>query len=442
MSAGMDQAMKRLDGPRLARPHVLALALGAALLAAAPATPGPPPQSPSRAALDFHKRALVVDGHVHLINAVFNQGIDPWKPQETGTFDYARAAKGGLDVVVEQLYIEDAYNRYNYTTKQACRLIETFYRVAEMHHDRMELARTSADVRRIVASGKLAVILALEGGFDMEGDLDVLRLFHRLGVRMVQLTNHETTNAMVDGPLRPRWGGLSDHGREVIREMNRLGIVIDISHASDEAKSQIIAASRAPVVTSHNGLRHFAEQLGGLTDATLDALAARGGVMGLHSAGWLIDQKAMEWDRTWHSGQPRREPLPPLVLDPEATDRRFITELDARMRVRWLEQWGYGRPWRKNQQEVVDAGAPLPTVERWAEQVEWVVRRVGPEHIGLGLDLMAGGNWLRDFDATSYPRLTAALQARGLGPEVLHKVLGENWLRVLDAARVDPDRRR
>ena len=100
MSAGMDQAMKRLDGPRLARPHVLALALGAALLAAAPATPGPPPQSPSRAALDFHKRALVVDGHVHLINAVFNQGIDPWKPQETGTFDYARARKGGLDGAV------------------------------------------------------------------------------------------------------------------------------------------------------------------------------------------------------------------------------------------------------------------------------------------------------------------------------------------------------
>ena len=411
--------------------HMLAQAIGIVLLAAQPA--------PSQASLDFHRRALVVDGHVHLINAVFNQGIDPWQPQKTGTFDYARAQQGGLDVVVEQLYVEDAYNRYNYTTKQACRLIETFYRVAEQHRDRMELARTSADVRRIVASGKLAVILALEGGFDMEGDLDVLRLFHRLGVRMVQLTNHETTNAMVDASLRGRWGGLSEHGREVIREMNRLGIVIDISHATDAAKSQIIAASAAPVVTSHNGLGHFAKQIGSLTDETLDALAAAGGVVGLHSAGWLIDQKAVEWDRTKPVRQVRRDPLPPLVLDPDAADLRYITELDARMRVRWLEQWGYGRPWRQNQREAVDAGAPLPTVERWAEQVEWVVRRVGPDHIGLGLDLMAGGNWLRDFDATSYPRLTAALQARGLAPEILYKILGENWLRILDAARVsDP----
>jgi hypothetical protein len=97
---------------------MLAQAIGIVLLAAQPA--------PSQASLDFHRRALVVDGHVHLINAVFNQGIDPWQPQKTGTFDYARAQQGGLDVVVEQLYVEDAYNRYNYTTKQACRLIETF----------------------------------------------------------------------------------------------------------------------------------------------------------------------------------------------------------------------------------------------------------------------------------------------------------------------------
>jgi membrane dipeptidase len=224
----------------------------------------------------------------------------------------------------------------------------------------------------------------------------------------------------------------------VIREMNRLGIVIDISHATDAAKSQIIAASRAPVVTSHNGLRHFAEQLGGLTDDALDALAAKGGMLGLHSAGWLIDQKSVDWDKA-RPRPPRRAPPPaPLVLDPEADDGRYFTELDRRMRVRWLETWGYGRPWRANQQAALDAGAPLPTVERWAEQVEWVVRRVGPRHIGLGLDLMAGGNWLRDFDATGYPRLTAALAARGLGPEVITQVLGENWLRVLDAARVDP----
>ena len=146
----------------------------------------------------LHDELIVVDGHVHMTNSVFHQGIDPWKPQSIGTFDYARAKQGGLDVAIEHLYVEDAYNKYNYTVKQACRLIETFYRVLEANEDRMELALTSQDVRRIVAQGKMAVVWALEGGFGMEGDLDVLRMFHRLGVRMVQFTHHDTTNALVD----------------------------------------------------------------------------------------------------------------------------------------------------------------------------------------------------------------------------------------------------
>ena len=173
-----------------------------------------------------------------MINSVFHQSIDPWSVQPIGSFDYARAKQGGLDVAVEHLYIEDAYNKYNYTVKQACRLIETFYGVLEANTDRMELALTSQDVRRIAAQGKLAVILALEGGFDMEGDPDVLRLFHRLGVRMVQLANHDTTNALTDALDVRKWNGISERGREIIREMNRLGIVIDISHASDSSKER------------------------------------------------------------------------------------------------------------------------------------------------------------------------------------------------------------
>ena len=193
----------------------------------------------------LHDEAIVVDGHVHIITPVFHQGIDPWKVQETGLFDYARAKQGGLDVVVHTVYIEDPYNNYNYAVKQACRLIETFYRVLDANADKMELALTSADVRRIVAKGKMAAILALEGGFDTEGDLDVLRLFYRLGVRMIQPLSHNTTNAFIDAKLgMKKWGGLTEQGRKIVAEMNRLGIMIDLSHATDEAKMQIIEASR------------------------------------------------------------------------------------------------------------------------------------------------------------------------------------------------------
>jgi membrane dipeptidase len=386
----------------------------------------------------LHREAIVVDGHVHITNSVFNQGIDPWKVQPTGTFDYARAKEGGLDVVIEHLYIDDRYASYNYTVKQACRLIETFYRVLDSNRDKMELALSSADVRRIVHGGKMALVLALEGGFDTEGDLDVLRLFHRLGVRMVQLTNHEMSNVIVDAHGgEKKWMGISDHGQTVIREMNRLGIIVDISHASDAAKLQSIQASYAPVVTSHNGLSHFANTSGNLSDETVKALAAKGGLVGLHSAGWIISQKSNDWTRSHWYHAPSRSVTKSVTFRLSEVDYGdYIARLDAEMRDFWTQTFGYALPWRELQQLAIEAGAPLPTVEDWADQIDYVVKLVGADYVSLGLDLMAGGNWLRDFDATSYPRLTEALVAKGYSRTVIRKILGENWLRLLDAAKV------
>lgn len=387
----------------------------------------------------LHDDLIVVDGHVHMITSVFNLGIDPWKMQSIGTFDYARAKQGGLDVAVEQLYTEDAYNNYNYTIKQTLRLIDTFYRVIEANPDKMALALDSRDVRRIVADGKLAIILALEGGMDMEGDLDVLRLYHRLGVRMIQLTSHSTTNALVDSAYdEARWGGLSEQGRMVIREMNRLGIIIDISHASDEAKSEIIAASRAPVVTSHNGLQRFSSFNGNLTDRHIQELADAEGLIGLHSANWFLSEASLNWG----FNRPRTAPPPSWAKRFEVTSYRnsldygdYINDLDKLMTDKWLTYYGYGEPWRRRQQDVVNAGAPLATVEDWATEVDYVVRLVGPDHISLGLDMMAGGNWLKDFDATCYPLMTKALIEKGYSHEMIGKIMGENWLRLLDTAK-------
>ncbi len=390
-------------------------------------------------ASELHDEAIVVEGHAHTINAVIAQGIDPWKEQPTGAFDYARARRGGVDVVFEHLYVEDEYNDYNHTVKQACRLIECFYRVLEANRDRMELAFDAGEARRIAARGRMAVVLALEGGFDMEGDADVLRLFRRMGVRMVQFVNHDTTNAMADSWAEARWGGVSAHGREIIREMNRLGIVIDISHASDRTKRDIVEASDAPVVSSHNGLKRFSSFVGNLDDETLKAMAAKGGLVGLHSAGWILQQRSLDWG---YYG-PHKAPAPPSASRPrvntparQPTDLGdYIRALDARMRDKWLETYGYGQPWRERQVEAVRLGAPLPTVADWAAQVRYVVEAAGAEHVGIGLDMMSGGHWLRDFDATSYPRLTEALLAEGLPPDTVRGILGENWLRVLEAAQ-------
>ncbi len=400
----------------------------------------------------LHEDAIVVDGHVHITNRVYWEGIDPWEAQTTGLWDYARAKEGGLDVVIEQVYLEDPYNTYNYAVKQAVRLVETFHRVLEANPERMELALTVADIRRIVEGGKTAVILALEGGFDMEGDLDVLRLFHRLGVRKVQFTSHDTTNAFVDaGRGDQAWGGITDHGRAVIQEMNRLGILIDVSHASDAAQLAIIEASTVPVVASHHGLREFSNHTRALSDAVLTAMAAKGGLVGIHSNAGFLSQESLDWQtaqrrssapevdglqdliRATNAGFLSQEFLDDMIRPPSGDYGKYIAALDAEMRENWNRD--FGAPWREKQQQTVDAGGPLPTEEDWATHVDYAVNLVGEDYIGIGMDMMDGGRNIRDFDATSYPRLTEALVDRGYAPERIRKILGENWLRVLDAAQ-------
>jgi membrane dipeptidase len=227
--------------------------------------------------------AILMDGHVHITDRVYWEGIDPWVAQPVGLFDYARARQGGANVVVEFI-APYGYQNYNGTVKQVARLIETFHRVAEANRDKMVLALTAADIRRIDATGKMAVVLGIESGFDQEGDLDVLRLWYRLGVRVVQFPG-QVTSAFGDSGGREsgKWGGINDRGRRLIAEMNRLGIVIDFTHATEAGQKQIIEASRAPVVASHVALRAVCDTPGNMSDDMVRTIAAKGGLVGIHS---------------------------------------------------------------------------------------------------------------------------------------------------------------
>lgn len=376
-----------------------------------------------------HESATIVAGHEHITNRVYFEGIDPWVAQPVGVWDYAKAKQGGVDVVIENIWAEDIYNNYNVTPKQVMRLLETFFQVLDRHADKMALALTAADVQRIVANGKMAVILGLEAGWDYEGDLDVLRLLHRFGLRLAQFTSHDVTNAYADANRVRKWGGINDKGREIIREMNRLGIVIDVSHASDEAQRQIIEASAAPVTNSHQGLRHFVTAGRTMPDETLKALARKGGVLGLHASAAQISPTYSE--RMRGRTMPGNRPLPPIAPRSAEDDYgRYITELDAAVKTRWLER--YVRPWH----ELVPDEAPLPTIADWVEQVDYVVNLVGDDHVAMGFDMSRGGGYLRDFDATKYPLITAALVEKGYSEQRIRKILGGNWLRLLDQAKV------
>ena len=376
---------------------------------------------------------LLMDGHVHITNRVYYEGIDPWKAQATGLWDFARARQGGANVVIENI-APYGYQDYNGTVKQVARLIETFHRMMDANRDKMELALTSADVRRIVASGKMAVILGIESGFDQEGDVDVLRLWHRLGVRLIQFAGQSTT-AYADSSVRGNavWNGINDRGRRLIEEMNRLGIMIDITHATEPAQRQIIEASRAPVVASHTALKAVCDNPGNMPDDILRAIAAKGGLVGIHSTSAVISQRYYDYTKTHtlgvglayslldaHDSEPR------LVRSRDGFEAGYIDALDARLRKLWLNF--YAQPWHDDPQ----AEKLVPTLDEWAEHIVHIVKTVGPEHAAIGLDLTQGRSAIRDFDARGYRDLADTLRKRN----VPQSVLGENWMHAMDAAKV------
>jgi membrane dipeptidase len=379
---------------------------------------------------------IVMDGHIHLTNRVYWERIDPWKRQAVGPFDFARARTGGVNAVIDDVAAY-SYEPYNGTVKQVLRLIEAFHETAEAHADDMAIALSAADIRRIVANGKLAIVLGVEAGFDEDGDADVLRAMHRLGLRVIQFSGQKTTAyADVASDSVKKWNGLNARGRELVREMNRLGILIDITHASEESQLQIIAESQAPVVASHIGSKSFCA-CGDLSDAVLKALAAKGGMVGLHGDPARFSARYVEWKRTHPSSPPEGSVSlgdlvryrAPFVRSPYDDYGEFSDRFDAEMRRRW--QALHGAPWI----ESPSAASVVPDVDEWAAEARHVIDMVGVDHVGIGLDFFQGHNVMKDFDATSYPRLLRALEKFSSEADV-KKMAGENWLRVLSAAKV------
>lgn len=378
---------------------------------------------------------LIVDGHVHITNRVYWEGLDPWQPQPFG-FDYARAREAGVKVIIENVGTY-GYATFNYTPKQVLRLIEAFHRTAEEHQDAMGVALSGADARRLAAEGKMAVFLGVEAGFDHEGDPDVLRALYRLGLRVVQFSTQTCFNAFADAEVGgpESWGGINDRGRDLVAVMNELGILIDITHATPAAQAQVIAASEAPVVASHIALSAVSGApgpgTGMLADEILQALAAKGGMVGIIGAASAVSPRYRHWLADHPEEAASRgaataglvnltSPMTCAPLD----HGEFGTWLDESMRARHLAAFatlpGDGQ-----------AGEPEPAPDEWAAHVAHVSAAVGPGHVGIGLDLAAAHHPNVIDNASGYPDLITALR-RIVSEEDVRKIAGENWLRVLD----------
>src|SRR5947199_3880089 len=242
--------------------------------------------------------ALVFDAHVHVVDREFYRGGDMGQRVNDGQFDLVRAKEGGLDAMFFSLFVTEQYYPARFETRQALRLIDAAYDALAKNQDKIELALTASDIERINQKGKIAAVMDLEGGFDLDGDLGVLRDLYRLGLRSAQLPAHNWANNFADSCCAPpKWRGLNDRGRAVIREMNRLGMIINVSHASDETISQAIDVSTDPVVATHHGLRSVNNIPRNMPDDLLKKLAAKGGVIGFQIGSDFHKTAAFEWNK-------------------------------------------------------------------------------------------------------------------------------------------------
>ncbi len=369
----------------------------------------------SEQARALHASSLVFDGHIHAVDREFYQGGDIGQRKPDGQFDLPRAKEGGLDALFFSIFVTEDYYPGRLETKQALRMLDTAIEQIGRNSQSIEIARTAPDIERIHASGKIAAVLDIEGSFDLDGDPAVIRQMYRLGMRSVQLSAHNWTSNYADSCCSvAKWHGLNDRGREVIREMNRLGMVINVSHASDEAISAAIDASADPVVATHHGLRAVNDIPRNMPDLLLKKLAAKGGVIGFQLGNEFHNRKAFEW-ATSHAGK--------AFWDTSAILQRSmqtpIYEIDKIV--------GPAFP-------MVPAGIPQEirlTVDEWVGVVGRATDLVGEDHVSLGSDFDGGPPLPRGMrDIRDLPMITDAMLRRGYSEERIRKFLGGNLLRV------------
>jgi membrane dipeptidase len=361
------------------------------------------------------------DAHVHVINRQFYHGGNIGDRVKDGQFDLPRARQGGVNALFFSLFVTEEYYPQHYETKQALRLVDLGLRQIKENSQTIELALNGADIDRIVQSGKIAAVLDMEGSIDREGDLAVLRQFYKLGLRSYQLSAHNAQNGYADSCCSPpQWHGLNERGKALIAEMNRLGMVINVSHASDEAISQAIDVSSDPIVATHHGLREFNDIPRNMPDWLLKKLAAKGGLIGFQIGNEFHNRKVFDW-RTQHAGKPFWD-----TARVNASDMS-IEDIDKVVAPQF---------------PMLGSNAPDNlkfTVDDWLQVTDRAIQLVGEDHVILGTDFDGGPTLpLPMHDISDLPLITAAMRRRGYSEERIRKIMGGNLLRVFRQITDEP----
>jgi membrane dipeptidase len=371
----------------------------------------------------LHRSAVVIDTHNDITSALVEEGFDlgmrgddPARKTRTHT-DLNRMKAGGLDaeffaIYVGKEFVNKSPSEGGGPARRALDVIDSVYTQVKRHPESLQMAYRADDIRRISRSGKIAALMGIEGGHAIEDSLRALRMFYTLGIRYMTLT-HTNTNDWADSegdlanPTVKHHNGLTEFGREVVREMNRIGMMIDISHVADKTFYDVIETSRAPIIASHSSARAIANHPRNLSDEMLRALAKNGGVVMVNFYDGFLDPRRAE-----------------IALQ----ERSFEDELRKKFPNDRERAQAEMEKWRAEHKQ------PRTPLSVLIDHIDHIAKVAGIDHVGLGSDfdgVPVDGLPAGMEDISKLPEITYELMKRSYSDVDIKKVLGENFLRVM-----------
>lgn len=355
--------------------------------------------------------AIIIDTHADTPQMMLDEGYDVADPNSPYMISIPKMRQGHMGAEFMSIWVDTDWPRQD-LIHRALDLIDAVNTQVALHSNSLELARTADDIERIHRKNKIAFLMGVEGGHIIEDDLRMLDVFYALGVRYMTLTHTKNTEWADSSGDKPRWNGLTDFGRQVVERMNRLGIMVDISHVSDQTFYDAVSDSKAPLIASHSSCRALCDAPRDMTDDMIRALAKNGGVMDINYYAAFLDP---EFARAHH----------------QVSDKMDAAVKAARDRLA-----GEGKHLSYAQEVAIEhkfeADIPLPDYTRIVDHIDHAVKVGGVDHVGLGSDFDGVDSIPRGMeDASKIPNLVREMARRGYSAEDMEKILGGNVLRVM-----------
>jgi membrane dipeptidase len=402
----------------------LSLFAAALLLAACKPTADQPADAVDYAAeaQRIARSSIIVDTHVDVPYRLYRNPQDVSVATPTGDFDYPRAVAGGLNAPFMSIYTDPSLEAQGRSREVADELIDLVEDIVASAPDKFAIARSPAEVREHFERGIMSLPLGMENGSPIDGDMASLKHFYDRGIRYISLS-HGESNHLSDSSYddNHQWGGLSDFGTEVIKEMNRFGFIVDVSHLSDDAFWDVLEVSTAPVIASHSSARHFTPGWErNISDEMIVAMAEKGGVIQINFGSSFVTQEAREYST------PLYDALREWIA--EDPDNRNMAAARTDFYPDYFAEHG---PY------------PYASVDDVLDHFDHVVALTGIDHVGIGSDYDGVGDSLPVGlkDVSSYPNLVEGLLRRGYSEADIRKILGGNLLRVWEAVEANAVRK-